>query len=186
MKQIESQQICITSNEYVNKLLLVNPDLDTRFEYSVFAAVEFAYILYDLYKNQKLSRHDLDLIYEHLHVQARLFDFSSIVKDALILQEYYLDKFKNDPDPYIRQQLAGYGHFLDEFTYDESDEVRETVAKRGHNLHILKKDKSKSVRNAAILCERTLQLKASRKSDNSSHNHNSTKLRYKHDNQTSH
>lgn len=177
MKQIESKQICITSNDYVNKLLLLNPDLDTKFEYSIFKSIDFVYILYDLYKNEQLSSHDLDLVYEHLHVHDRRYEFSRDVKFVLLMQDRYFEELKDDPDPEIRRQLAVNGYFLDEYTYDESWEVREAVAKRGHNIHILKKDTHKSVRNAAILFERNMLLKASLNSDNRSHNDNSTKLR---------
>lgn len=155
MKKIHNK--ILTSNEYVNKLLLLNPQFDTEFEYhykkdqrSYYSYLSFIKILHAEKLEDRLSKKEVELILvDYFNLPNTLNQLTNDQKLILIDLGYFLNELKFDQSSYIRSNLAMKGLFLDEYTYDSDEVVRICVVAQSHNLHILKNDKDQGVRDAA-------------------------------------
>lgn len=155
MKKIHNK--ILTSNEYVNKLLLLNPQFDTEFEYhykkdqrSYYSYLSFIKILHAEKLEDRLSKKEIELILvDYFNLPNTLNQLTNDQKLILIDLGYFLNELKFDQSSYIRSNLAMKGLFLDEYTYDSDEVVRICVVAQSHNLHILKNDKDQGVRDAA-------------------------------------
>ena len=155
MKKIHNK--ILTSNEYVNKLLLLNPQFDTEFEYhykkdqrSYYSYLSFIKILHAEKLEDRLSKKEIELILvDYFNLPNTLNQLTNDQKLILIDLGYFLNELKFDQSSYIRSNLAMKGLFLDEYTYDSDEVVRICVVAQSHNLHILKDDRCEQVRNYA-------------------------------------
>lgn len=153
MKEVHTTKL--TSNELINKLLLTNPSLDTRFKYvedgkSVFyyKTPRFVDILANEKSRNKLSQEELDrVLREHFKLPQQLDQFTVDQKMMLIKLESFLDELKHDENDEVREMLATQGYFLDEYTYDSSADVRRAVVMHKHNLEAFKNDPDEYIRN---------------------------------------
>lgn len=153
MKEVHTTNL--TSNSLVNKLLLTNPSLDTRFKYvkdgkSVFyyKTPRFVDILVNEKSQNKLSQEELDrILREHFKLPQQLDQFTVDQKMMLIKLEAFLDELKHDENDLIREMLATQGYFLDEYTYDSSADVRRAVVMHKHNLEAFKNDPDEHIRD---------------------------------------
>ena len=155
MKHVQSKQL--TSNDYVNKLLLLHPDLDTKFDYTYDGVVHcevnlrFINILIAENVDRRLTDEEFDhILFDYFDLPNNLNQLSDTVKIDLIEIDKFVNELKNDKSYVIRHTLASNGCFFDEYTYDPHYKVRAEVAKHYHNLEILKNDANKRVRDVAI------------------------------------
>ena len=155
MKEIHNK--ILTSNEYVNKLLLSNPQLDTRISYIrngeqvfYYSHPKFFEILQHEVSQRWLSQKEFEnILFDYYKLPEKLDQFTEDQKLILIDLGYCLNELKDDRSDVIRERLAINGHFLDEYTYDSSVDVRKAVAEQVHNSHILINDENEEVRNVA-------------------------------------
>lgn len=163
MKHVQSKQL--TSNELVNKLLLLHPDLDTKCDYTYDGVVHcnvtinFLNVLIAENIDRRLTDEEFDhILFDYFDLPNNLNQLSDTIKIDLIEIDKFVNELKNDKSYVIRHALASNGYFFDEYTYDPHYKVRAEVAKHYHNLEILKNDANKRVRDVAIrklkeLCE---------------------------------
>lgn len=153
MKEVHTTKL--TSNSLVNKLLLTNPSLDTRFKYvedgkSVFyyKMPRFVDILINEKSQNKLSQEEIDrILREHFKLPQQLDQFTVDQKMMLIKLEAFLDELKYDKNDEVREMLATQGYFLDEYTYDSSADVRRAIVMHRHNLEAFKNDPDEYIRD---------------------------------------
>lgn len=156
MKQINHKQL--TSNEFVNKLLISNPKLDTKFNYLYHTHVvryikstKLIDILTTEFLENRLTDEEFDhILFDYFDLPNNLNQLSDTIKIDLIEIDKFVNELKNDKSYVIRHALASNGYFFDEYTYDPHYKVRAEVAKHYHNLEILKNDANKCVRDVAI------------------------------------
>lgn len=147
----------LTSNDYVNKLLLSNPNLDTKFNYfydnSVVhyqSNVKFIDILSAEIFEKRLTIDEFNhIIFDYFDLPNKLNQLSGVSKLDLINIDYFVHELKDDKSHEIREAIAASGYFLDEYTFDPYPEVRMMVAHRRHNLNILIHDECDYVRELA-------------------------------------
>lgn len=164
MKHIQKK--ALTSNELVNKLLISNPKLDTKFNYLYYTHVvnyikstKLIDILTTEFLENRLTDEEFDhILFDYFDLPNNLNQLSDTIKIDLIEIDKFINELKNDQSYVIRHALASNGYFFDEYTYDPHYKVRAEVAKHYHNLEILKNDANKRVRDVAIrklkeLCE---------------------------------
>lgn len=147
----------LTSNDFINKLLLTNPQLDTPFEYThqnhpilYYRCPTFTEILKHEMLQNRLSRTELEhILVKHFKLPHHLNRFNDDQKLLLITLNSFIDELKHDQSYVIRKQLASRGYFLNEYTYDINADVRIEVAQQLYNLEILMNDEDPNVRNVA-------------------------------------
>ena len=155
MKEIHNTTL--TSNEFVNKLLLSNPQLDTRISYIrngkqvfYYSHPKFFEILQHEVSQRWLSQKEFEsILFDYYKLPEKLDQFTEDQKLILIDLGYCLNELKDDRSDVVRERLAINGNFLDEYTYDSSVDVRKAVAEQVHNSHILINDENEEVRNVA-------------------------------------
>ena len=155
MKEIHNK--ILTSNKYVNKLLLSNPQLDTRISYIrngkqvfYYSHPKFFEILQYEVSQHWLSQKEFEsILFDYYKLPEKLDQFTEDQKLILIDLGYCLNELKDDRSDVVRERLAINGHFLDEYTYDSSVDVRKAVAAHAHNAHILINDENEEVSNIA-------------------------------------
>lgn len=155
MKHVQKK--ALTSNELVNKLLLLHPGLDTKFDYTYDGVVHcnvtinFLNVLIAENVDRRLTDEEFDrILFDYFDLPSNLNRLSDTIKIDLIEIDKFINELKNDESYVIRHALASNGYFFDEYTYDPHYKVRAEVAKHYHNLEILKNDVSKRVRDVAI------------------------------------
>lgn len=156
MKKILKSKL--TSNEYVNKLLLSNPNLDTKFNYfydnSVIhykSNVKFIDILSAEIFEKRLTIDEFNhIIFDYFDLPNKLNQLSDTIKLELIYIDYFVQELKDDESYVIREAIAASGYFLDQYTFDPCPDVRMMVANRRHNLTILIHDECDYVRDLAL------------------------------------
>ena len=162
MKKIHTK--ALTSNELVNKLLLTNPQLDTRVAYIrdgkqmfYYSHPKFFEILQHEASQRWLSQKEFEsVLFDYYGLPAKLDQFTEDQKLILIDLGYCFNELKNDQSDVVRERLALHGYFLDEYTYDSNVDVRKAVAVQAHNAHILINDENEEVRN---ITQYSLQMK---------------------------
>jgi len=148
----------LTSNDYVNKLLLSNPNLDTKFDYfydnSVVhykSNVKFIDILSAEIFEKRLTIDEFNyIIFDYFDLPNKLNRLSVMSKLELIYIDYFFQELKDDESHEVREAIAASGYFLDEYTFDPHPGVRMMVANRRHNLNILIHDECDYVRDLAL------------------------------------
>lgn len=164
MKHVQKK--ALTSNELVNKLLISNPKLDTKFNYlyhthvvNYIKSTKLIDILTTEFLENRLTQEEFDhILFDYFDLPNSLNQLSDTIKIDLIEIDKFVNELKNDKSYVIRHALASNGYYLDKLTYDPHYKVRAEVAKHYHNLEILKNDANKRVRDVAIrklkeLCE---------------------------------
>lgn len=147
----------LTSNDFVNKLLLTNPQLDTCFEYTsnrnpiLYCRYPyFVSILTNEMSENRLSQLEFEnILVKHFELPQKLNQLNDNQKQLLISLKCFVDELKYDKSIAIRKKLASKGYFLDEYTYDPDPDVRIEVAQQLYNLEILMNDEDPNVRNVA-------------------------------------
>lgn len=155
MKEVHKK--ALTSNEYVNKLLLSNPQLDTRISYIrngkqvfYYSHPKFFEILQHEVSQHWLSQKEFEsILFDYYKLPKKLDQFTEDQKLILIDLGYCHNELKNNQSDVVRERLALHGYFLDEYTYDINVDVRKAVAAHAHNTHILINDENEEVRNIA-------------------------------------
>lgn len=155
MKEVSITKL--TSNDFINKLLLTNPQLDTTFEYTYhnhpilyYRCPTFTEILKHEMLQNRLSRTELEhILVKHFKLPHHLNRFNDNQKLLLITLNSFIDELKHDKSAIIRKQLASRGYFLNEYTYDTNADVRIEVAQQLYNLEILMNDEDPNIRNIA-------------------------------------
>lgn len=155
MKSITHKQL--TSNELVNKLLLLHPDLDTKCDYTYDGVVHcnvtinFLNVLIAENVDRRLTDEEFDhILFDYFDLPNNINQLSDTIKIDLIEIDKFINELKNDKSCAVRHALASNGYYLDKLTYDPHYKVRAEVAKHYHNLEILKNDANKRVRDVAI------------------------------------
>ena len=155
MKHVQKK--ALTSNELVNKLLISNPKLDTKCDYTYDGVVRcnvtinFLNVLIAENVDRRLTDEEFDnILFDYFDLPNNLNQLSDTIKIDLIEIDKFVNELKNDKSYVIRHALASNGYFFDEYTYDPHYKVRAEVAKHYHNLEILKNDANKRVRDVAI------------------------------------
>ena len=147
----------LTSNDYVNKLLLSNPSLDTKFDYfynnSVVhykSNVKFIDILSAEIFEKRLTIDEFNrIIFDYFDFPNNLDQLSETNKIDLVNIHYFRQELKDDVSYKVREAIALTGEFLNQYAYDPHPKVRMAVASQGYNLKILVHDECGSVRNIA-------------------------------------
>lgn len=147
----------LTSNKFINQLLLLNPTLTTTlFKYGAYdndhdvATHSLLHIMCVEYYDSKLSEEEFIYILDEVFNVRKCFDqIDSRTKSQFAYLGFYLDLLEHETSFDIKLALVSHGHFLDKFTYDRDEEIRLHVAEQHHNLHILKDDRCEKVRNYA-------------------------------------
>jgi len=147
----------LTSNDFINKLLLTNPQLDTCFEYTSnrnpilhCRYPYFVSILTNEMSENRLSQLEFEnILVKHFELPQKLNQLNDNQKLLLITLNSFIDELKHDQSYVIRKQLASRGYFLNEYTYDTNADVRIEVAQQLYNLEILMNDEDLNVRNVA-------------------------------------
>lgn len=147
----------LTSNDYVNKLLLSNPNLDTKFDYfydnSVVhykSNVKFIDILSAEIFEKRLTIDEFNhIIFDYFDFPNNLDQLSETSKIDLVSVHYFRQELKDDASYKVREAIALTGEFLNQYVYDPHPKVRMAVASKGYALKILVHDECGSVRNVA-------------------------------------
>lgn len=147
----------LTSNDFINKLLITNPQLDTCFEYTSnrnpilhCRYPYFVSILTNEMSENRLSQLEFEnILVKHFELPQTLNQLNDNQKQLLISLNYFIDELKYDKSIVIRKKLASKGYFLNEYAYDPDPDVRIEVAQQLYNLEILMNDEDPNVRNVA-------------------------------------
>ena len=149
MKVIKSQQL--TSNEFVNKLLLLN----TKFNDCVNAGAlsgephfeQFLIFLKREFDNKRLAKDELiDLLDNYFHILDHLHDLTPTDMLFLIKLDYHLESLAKHYDTEIHIEIARKGACLEKFVHHSDPRVRIEVARHGYRLDVLMNDVDPNVR----------------------------------------
>lgn len=178
MKEIHQKQL--TSNTFVNKLLLSNTQFNDWVNVSESHEKQylnqFLTIIAREYDNQRLSKDELvDLLDNYFHILDHLLELTTDHVLFLIKIDYHLEVlakhydtdihleiarkgaclniFVHHANPRVRVEVAKHRYRLDLLVHDEDTSVREQVAKIGYRLDLLLFDESAYVREEVVLHE---------------------------------
>lgn len=150
MKLVASKQL--TSNEFINKLLLTNPQLSTPciVNQNKLTSKRFIDVIKHEVSCERLTNEEAhQFLIDYYDLPHSLDSLDDESKICLIEIDYFIQELKNDKSYVVRQTLASYGYFLDAYTYDSNYKVRVEVANHYHNLNILTHDECDYVREIA-------------------------------------
>lgn len=183
MKVITSQQL--TSNEFVNKLLLLNTQFNDWVNAGALSGEQhfeqFLTFLKREFDNKRLAKDELiDLLDNYFHILDHLVELTAehvlfLIKidyHLEVLAEHYnsemhieiarkgtcLEKFVHHSDPRVRIEVARHGYRLDLLMNDENRNVREEVVKHRYGLVVLVNDVDRNVREQVAMQHYRLDL----------------------------